>query len=193
MVLLGPIALVAFCVFELFWKKPLLPITLLMRRDLLVTSMVAFCFGMYQYSVLQIVPYVLESPLLDFKCVFRLVQQVTFCRYTEMWRVGLVTFESGISALIFSIIAGITQKYIGPTILHTLAVTEIPFLSLLSEHGSCSFYGVTHNVSLYSPTVYYSASNTRRSRWRYTSSSNGKYNLKKHSLTSVDNYGQVLC
>ena len=65
-IVIGVLLMPVFLVFELFVPKdPLIPFRSMLNRNLLVSAIINFTIGLASYSVFQIIPFMLQSPLND--------------------------------------------------------------------------------------------------------------------------------
>lgn len=66
LVIIGIILLIGWVVFDAWIKRPLVPMRIMLNRNLFFHTLVAFLTGFVMFSYFQTLPYVLTSPLLNF-------------------------------------------------------------------------------------------------------------------------------
>lgn len=66
LVIIGALILIGWIVYELWKKNPLVPMRLLMGRDLFFLTVVGFLVGFAMFGTFQALPYLLMSPIMPF-------------------------------------------------------------------------------------------------------------------------------
>lgn len=66
LVIIGALILIGWIIYELWKKNPLVPMRLLMGRDLFFLTVVGFLVGFAMFGTFQALPYLLMSPIMPF-------------------------------------------------------------------------------------------------------------------------------